>query len=613
MRTLLGHIRNSARSSSTLIAAGGAIIPGYTYTRTGVASYIAADGTRTFVPADTFRTQHNRLKTAFNRIRNSDMLGYAVGVIGSGGALPTNYSLTNTSGITPEVVGGGVSNDGYGYIDIRIAGTWTSSSFRMNLGNYQSTPGQNVLSMWYGVVNGVLPDGFNLGLRYFDTVAKTTTLPPISKDVQRQSVVINMLNYTPSSANGITFNGGNIGETVDFTLRIGGIQFEPGTTPTQYTPLAQNAQYGTHAYRYGTQRVLIEPARTNSIRNARMEGITLGIIGSGGVLPANMLVTTGSAALSQQVVSTGTELGLLYMDLRLFGTAAATDTLFIFHETSVNIPAVTGQMWTYTNRQRLVAGDMTGFSAPLLGMIEATAAGGLVVSGNTSAATRAYEYTADTYTRTLSGGGTVANVQPYFAMAITNGAAIDITLRIYSPQMEQGGSATTLILPTAGVPAASARGDDFSYRTLSTNFNRLTGSYALRFVPNGQLPALQGILSFDDQTFNNRLLLYIDTSSATLLCLAFSGGSNTIFSGVGSVVFGQENVLVVSYTPTGARVSLNGAAVVTLAGTVPLSTFTRRYLGSVGVGGGVIQASFTSMTYYPMTLSDATMRAASTV
>src|SRR3954471_18090889 len=139
----------------------------------------------------------------------------------------------------------------------------------------------------------------------------------------------------------------------------------------------------------------------------------------------------------------------------------------------------------------------------------------------------------------------VANVAPFASIAVANGAAVDVTMRYYAPQMELGGSPTSRILPSVGTPAVSVRGDDITFRTLGPNFNRLVGSYVIRFTPYYQQTPLQGIMAFDDNTFANRLYVYIDTNTNTVVAAAFSATTLTIFSGVGSVVFGQENVLAI--------------------------------------------------------------------
>jgi hypothetical protein len=61
-----------------------------------------------------------------NHLTNNQLTGATVGVIGSGGALPTNWNVLANRGIPTEVVAIGTEN-GYDYIDIKYNGTATST------------------------------------------------------------------------------------------------------------------------------------------------------------------------------------------------------------------------------------------------------------------------------------------------------------------------------------------------------------------------------------------------------------------------------------------------------------------------------------------------------
>jgi len=64
-------------------------------------------------------------------------------------------------------------------------------------------------------------------------------------------------------------------------------------------------------------RLLLEPQRTNSIRNSTMVGA---VAGNPGTLPTNWNVS-GAVGLTRTIVGVGTELGLQYVDFRFNGTA----------------------------------------------------------------------------------------------------------------------------------------------------------------------------------------------------------------------------------------------------------------------------------------------------
>src|SRR5262245_39960726 len=78
--------------------------------------------------------------------------------------------------------------------------------------------------------------------------------------------------------------------------------------------------FASNAARITNKGLLIEESRTNGIRNNAMQGAAAG---TPGTLPTNWAyqVTHG---LATQVAGTGTELGVDYVDLRVFGTPSAT-------------------------------------------------------------------------------------------------------------------------------------------------------------------------------------------------------------------------------------------------------------------------------------------------
>jgi len=188
-------------------------------------------------------------------------------------------------------------------------------------------------------------------------------------------------------------------------------------------------------------RLLLEPQRTNSIRNSSMVGA---VAGTPGTLPTNWsnLVTAG---LTRTIVGTGTENGLPYVDIRFNGTANALSTRIDF-EGSTNIAALTAQVWTNSIYSKIVSQPNPAVSYALQ-MLERTSGGGFVTDGS-QIFTPTTSLQRFAFTRTLNGGATVANVQPCITINLTNGATYDFTIRIAAPQMELGAYATTWVPTT---------------------------------------------------------------------------------------------------------------------------------------------------------------------
>ena len=93
---------------------------GVTYSRTGAATDVI-NGVLSDFSAGTARVStYNGLlieEGRTNSLRNGEAQGAVVGIIGSGGELPTNWNVVNTVGLTLEVISSGTIN-GFNYIDL---------------------------------------------------------------------------------------------------------------------------------------------------------------------------------------------------------------------------------------------------------------------------------------------------------------------------------------------------------------------------------------------------------------------------------------------------------------------------------------------------------------
>ena len=91
--------------------------------------------------------------------------------------------------------------------------------------------------------------------------------------------------------------------------------------------------------------MLVESTSQNEIRNSEGGGSTNGVIGSGGVLPTNW----GTAALNGigvEVIGTGTEKGIEYVDLKFSGTATATASFNVRFEGGSQTSAAQNDIWS---------------------------------------------------------------------------------------------------------------------------------------------------------------------------------------------------------------------------------------------------------------------------
>ena len=384
-------------------------------------------------------------------------------------------------------------------------------------------------------------------------------------------------------------------------------------TYTDATGTMQTANNDTPRWDYDPvslqlRGLLLEDQRTNGIRNSTMQGA---IPGSPGTLPTNWFLG-GSPAVTPQVVGTGTENGIPYVDLRFVGTTTAIQVQ-VLPETTNIITAANGQAWTNSIYIRLVAGTLNGIGNVQLLTAEATAAGALVRTntGPTVVPTTApLASQRMVYSVTLTGGGTVGAVYSRITWNVSNGVAIDATFRVGAPQMEQGASAASFI-PTTTV--AVTRAID-SCAIAPANMGFFTGS------PGGSWFAEFNFLA--SAPSNSRIIGRPDTAGGVspLLLTATRTGSQNDGVSVATANAGTANAVTKgasAWAAGQAKVCLNGGVVASSAalatGYGVFATSGVRFL-SVGaaLSGDNTSGWLRRAVYWPRVLTDAEMQQVTT-
>jgi len=298
---------------------------------------------------------------------------------------------------------------------------------------------------------------------------------------------------------------------------------------------------------------LNEPTATQGIRNSGASGA---VAGTPGTLPTNWFESLGG--LGRQIVGVGTEQGLPYFDLRLFGTASGGNAQIQFEANNI-IASSPSQIWTNSVFLRIMAQPNPPISY-VLRVREALNDGTFVADGQTTI-TPTTSFARHIQTRTNT-GGTTQRIQPMLLINLSIGVAYDFTIRISVPQMELGSIATSPIVTTG------------SALTRLADAPQLTGASSFIGQTEGTVfiePQLQGqsfsdgvirmIASISDGTTNNRIEIY--RSNNTIQYDNIVGGaiqfSGTVFTITDFT--GQPIKLAISYILNNVKVFVNGVLV----------------------------------------------------
>ena len=320
--------------------------------------------------------------------------------------------------------------------------------------------------------------------------------------------------------------------------------------------------------------LLVEESRTNSIRNNSMQGA---VAGTPGTAPTNWAVA--ATGLTIELVGTGTQNGVDYVDYRLSGTTGATSGTISF-ETSTGVTAATAQVWTESAFLSFVGGSKTNISQMFFTITENTAAGAFVANndGSDFLASLTSTLTRFSTVRTLAGGGTVGCAQPRLRFAWSNGVAIDITLRIGWPQLELGAFATSPIRTTSA--AATRAADAVTVNNFSSWFNQSAGTIYVEGVLDRVNSVANAFMAdFSDGTASEEIFSYISTTPFLVATINDGGGAQASVFG-GSQSANSVFKYAAAYASNDARAVLNGSSIGTPDTSMTLPAVDRLYLGS---------------------------------
>jgi hypothetical protein len=355
--------------------------------------------------------------------------------------------------------------------------------------------------------------------------------------------------------------------------------------------------------------LLIEEARTNTIRNSKNTGATVGVVGSGGVIPTYWAVTGSPGTVVREVIGTGVIDGAEYIDLRLSGTTSTTNFGYAFEPSTGGVSGTIGQTWTEGVSVALIGGSLSNVGYIKLQLTERDGAGaGLASYGVTdikSLLTPSLSRHVITYALVQAG---TTQAQPNILVGWTStGVAVDITLRLSAPQLELGAFATSHI-PTSGSQVTKAvESDVLSGANFSSWYRQDEFSCVARFFANSS--GTRTYATFSDGTANERVML--QSISGALSLTIVDGGVTQASISLGSVVTDTSYSVAVAWKLNDIAASINGAAVVTdSAATLPV--VDRLHIGSDHAGANQSCKQCMSLSGYPKRLTNLELQSLST-
>jgi len=344
--------------------------------------------------------------------------------------------------------------------------------------------------------------------------------------------------------------------------------------------------------------LLVEEARTNSIRNNTGVGA---VAGTPGTLPTNWITTgSGLGTLTQQIVGTGTQNGINYIDIRISGTTSTANVAYSFDGLTA-VAATNGQSWTTSSYLSIVGGSTSNLTVGLR-LVERTAVGVAITNSNNDVTSSlSSTLIRSTLLRTLN-QATTAFVSTDVLFGFASGVAIDITLRIGLPQLEQGAFATSAIPTTTATvtraaDVASITGSNFGF------YNQTEGTvYGEGSTFN--TGASSCLVSIDDTTSSNRIQLRRSTSASTLRMVS-SGGSIDANLTTGTAL--GVNKIATGVSASNQNLVSNGVIATGITSITPMPTVTQAQIGN-GSASTAFSGTIKRLTYWPVRLANTTLQ-----
>lgn len=345
--------------------------------------------------------------------------------------------------------------------------------------------------------------------------------------------------------------------TLGASVDIAELAVYEGTADLPYTETT-----GSAVSVYPQLGLLTEEGRTNYTNNQ----LTGASSGTPGTLPTNWSdFNLGSLT---RTLTVGTDQGVPCLDIRLNGTTNTTSYSLICPDPGAT--AANTQTWTAASYIRLQAGSMTNISGISLAIQEYNNGTWLNQNGNTFIPSPVYQRTI--HTRTLN-QATTNNVKSTLDFSWSSGVAIDITLRIILPTLEQGTSALSPIFTSTTSVSRGAdqlvwtnpigwgntgtfKGSGIPVKPVLTNNQGIlarNGEYAAYLGVDGKLAIFDGVTAIQAATAQTDGISFTVASSWGGSSMGLSVNGATAVTGTYDGTMGTGTVLTVGSLSGGAQ------------------------------------------------------------
>jgi hypothetical protein len=483
--------------------------------------------------------------------------------------------------------------------------TW----FNMQIGTGAEAYGATVPFCYFDLANGAIGSSGSV----------TGTITPVGNGWYRCSAVAIATTSATTTNMRIKLATGNSVDsyTGDGTsgIFIWGAMLNIGSTAGPYVQTVASAYYAPRFdYNPSTlaaQGLLIEEQRTNSIRNNTMQGA---VAGTPGTAPTNWSTFTALTGLTREIVGTGTESGITYIDVRVSGTPSAAGLFLINFESNTQNVASNGQSWSGSTYCKLQAGSLTGISSLVL---RTSALDAALVEVSTTSQTFT-PTTAALSTQRISANHTNTSASTAYEIVylrvFLSGVAIDITLRIGLPQLELGAFATSVIPTTT---TALTRNADVASMT-GTNFSSwynaaqgtMLGEYNVPFaLTSGSNPRVASFLGAGGANVDDLPFFINQVSGKAASFNAFTASVNAGRIDA-SASFSANTITkaICAYGTNDRAVTTGGTSPTTSATVYTIPTVNKLDIGSSS-SINFLNGTIRRIAYYPVRLANTTLQA----